>query len=499
MLNILIVDDEKNVLDGMKYLFEHYIPNCNIVAAVRNPIDVFNMIENESINLVFTDVKMPGISGVELTQELHKRYPSLYIVILSAFSDFDFVRKCLLNGAYDYLIKPPSPKAILEITNKIEISVMSTKKKEDRIKESKKIRGFVINNKKKPNISDENIQVFVCLPHSSIKATIDDLASIINIVEGFFPNDCFPFQIEGYIVVISYLKRKDEEAQNILSECIINLRHKGYPAHGTYVNLKKEQTLYTTIKNCQRMIDFSIFNHTASIITEVEYQEYIRSASKNILVSDYISGKQIVRLITTEEVADVDLYLSKGFEKLLINKKYIQPEQLRVHLIKELFIIANEFKGFDLINLEDVIEQRIFPRSRDEVPQWFCDFIIKIIETTVGFNIPTYVQQTIKFINQNYMNNITLKEVAQHIHINPWYLSTQFKKAMSIGFTEYLNQVRVDAAKALLAESDLKIYQVSEMIGFQEPTYFNTVFKKMEGVCPSEYQIRFNSRKRTIG
>ena len=110
-------------------------------------------------------------------------------------------------------------------------------------------------------------------------------------------------------------------------------------------------------------------------------------------------------------------------------------------------------------------------------------------------DLPSYVHQAITYINSNYMRNINLKEVADSLHLNQWYFSTQFKKTMSVSFTEYINKIRVKYAKELLKENDLKIYQIAEMIGFQEPTYFNTVFKKVEGVSPKEYQLRSSLEK----
>src|SRR5512133_3013014 len=113
MLHVILIDDEPTVLEGMRYIFDKHMPEVKIVAALQNPNDIFPYLDEGNVELVFTDVKMPGMDGIELTEIIHTRYPHIYVVILSAFQDFGFVRSCLINGAFDYLLKPPSFKAIL--------------------------------------------------------------------------------------------------------------------------------------------------------------------------------------------------------------------------------------------------------------------------------------------------------------------------------------------------------------------------------------------------
>src|SRR5690606_34630260 len=94
----------------------------------------------------------------------------------------------------------------------------------------------------------------------------------------------------------------------------------------------------------------------------------------------------------------------------------------------------------------------------------------------------------IKYIEVHYMEDLSLQMVADAVYLNPWYFSSQFKKFTSKSFSEYLNQVRVRIAKELLHQKDLKVYQVAEMVGFQDAAYFSTVFRNVENMSPKEYQ-----------
>lgn len=99
------------------------------------------------------------------------------------------------------------------------------------------------------------------------------------------------------------------------------------------------------------------------------------------------------------------------------------------------------------------------------------------------------VRQAQQFIRQNYASSLSLETVARHVGLSPVYFSAIFKKETGIGFSDYLNQCRIDQAKKLLEETGLKVHAVSEAVGFSGPRYFSRVFKNLVGVRPSEYRI----------
>lgn len=492
MLRIIIVDDEHNVLDGMKYLFNKYMPQHRIVATLQNPGDIFPILEQEQIDLVFTDVKMPEITGIELTARIIDKYPATVVVVLSAYQDFDYVRQCLKNGAYDYLLKPASCESIEDVTKKIELMISTRKEAEGHILESSNIQSALTKKRELPEPWNQHgtLQMYVCLPCPDENGDSGNSAMLINLYENCLYEVSHPFFIDGYMIALSQLIRPHSEAKELLDKCVAHFRNIEYQAYCTYITFPNNSgAVLKAVERCRKAIDFTVFNNISSVITEDEYKKYTLNLP-NVLVSDYISGKKIVNLISTREAQAVDSYMNEGFNKILSGSRFIKPEKLRLDLIKELFILANEYKNLDITVLEDIIMPALFPRSRELVPKWFCEYILKIAELTIAINLPDYVHQAIEYINSNYMRNITLKKTAESIHINQWYLSTQFKKTMAVGFTEYLNKVRVGYAKKLLEEKGLKIYQVAELVGFNEPTYFNTVFKKIEGISPKEYQLR---------
>jgi len=98
------------------------------------------------------------------------------------------------------------------------------------------------------------------------------------------------------------------------------------------------------------------------------------------------------------------------------------------------------------------------------------------------------IKQAVSYIDQHYCEDITLKEVADHVHLNPSYLSTLFKEELGMSFTDYITKVRIQRAKQLLLTTDLNITEVAESVGYNTAKYFNRVFKDHVNMTPSMFR-----------
>ena len=94
------------------------------------------------------------------------------------------------------------------------------------------------------------------------------------------------------------------------------------------------------------------------------------------------------------------------------------------------------------------------------------------------------------------MQELSLQTVADHVALNPWYFSSQFKKYKGVSMGEYLNQVRIQAAVGLMQESDLKLGEIAELVGFHDSAYFSSVFKKLKKMTPKEYRMKLSGDRK---
>jgi two-component system response regulator YesN len=120
---------------------------------------------------------------------------------------------------------------------------------------------------------------------------------------------------------------------------------------------------------------------------------------------------------------------------------------------------------------------------------WLRKFTMTIVMNMEdGNHMPQYILAALQYIDRHYMKDLFLKTISEEVYVNPWYFSAQFKKHIGLTLGEYVNQTRVRKAKEFLKQKDLKVYQVAEMVGFQDAAYFSTVFKNIEKMSPKEYQ-----------
>lgn len=107
-----------------------------------------------------------------------------------------------------------------------------------------------------------------------------------------------------------------------------------------------------------------------------------------------------------------------------------------------------------------------------------------------------FIGQSVKYINAHYMDKLSLRNLAESLHINPSYLSMHFKREMSINFTDYLNDVRIKRSKDLLITTNLSLLDISLQTGFEEQSYYTKVFKKFAGCTPNQYRKKYFGPKK---
>ena len=98
------------------------------------------------------------------------------------------------------------------------------------------------------------------------------------------------------------------------------------------------------------------------------------------------------------------------------------------------------------------------------------------------------MKKAVSYISQHYSEPLTLNIVANQVHLNASYFSTLFKKEMGMSFKEYLNQVRIEESKRLLANSSFSIIDIAVSVGFEDQSYFSKVFKKYTGITPKQFR-----------
>lgn len=227
-------------------------------------------------------------------------------------------------------------------------------------------------------------------------------------------------------------------------------------------SVKKGDLVLIDSNDIHKTIDGGLPHHERLLIDFKEEFLYLISREEiDYLLSPFKIGKPIIRLGASDQAIAKNI-INKMLQEQLIKKSGYMIS-LKAHLL-ELLIFTNR-----------LIEEK--------------DIIIAYTDTNTGKN--ERISKIVRYINSHYSDPLSLSTIADTFYISPYYLSRLFKQVTGFNLVEYLNLVRIREAEKLLQNSDMKIIEVSQMVGFQNVTHFGRVFKKITSLTPSAYRKQY--------
>ncbi|MGG4468378.1 response regulator [Paenibacillus alvei] len=218
----------------------------------------------------------------------------------------------------------------------------------------------------------------------------------------------------------------------------------------------------------------------------IEAIELVKKHKIHILITDIrmpqITGIKLLQEIKVQNLTPVAIVISAYSEF-----EYAQ-EALRLGVINYLLKPVSKKKLIDAV--EDAI-QRETKQTRAEIMEKVMDE--KLLKINMKENTAKEpVREAVRYIDKNLKTELSLKLVAEHVHLNPSYLSVLFKEQMKVTFSEYITRRRIEHAKEILIATNQPITDIVEECGYKTSKYFIKIFRELEGVTPSMYR-RTNS------
>lgn len=526
MIRVIIADDEKKICQLLKVLVDWEALGFEILAMVHDGESLLALVESLRPEVVITDIQMPGMSGLELLHAIREKEWDIDVIIISGYREFDYVRESLKDGASDYLLKPLSKEALNEALQKVK----------ERRKESRESREYVETIERQLKGYSEELK------HNIIRDLTEGKCKSISERE---LEERYGFVRRNGAVFIATIKYDMQELlpQKTMETVSKKLRQ--------IIEKEAKKSGNTTVidgnKNrCYLIID------SASLEAAEDYLFHVISESKDYLSNWHDSHVSIglVRVEDDDWAAALErsediVYdqLFRGCDRVLFYKEK-QPggtgftpdaedtEELRVALtslsedrlkrvvekmLNDAWVKGEEIQsGQTVVNgvrsvyrtIADACEQ-IYPEALDKEKWKDWEILIELcgtlrsirqlfeLETDRLFETLTeYKQQRGKqpvrqiksIIEEHYNEDLSLDDIAQTCGMSPAYISKLFKKELGINLMQYINNVRLEHAKKMLAESNDTITQIAEAVGFRDEKYFLRVFKKEVGLTTSEYR-----------
>lgn len=521
MLKLLIAEDEALERKALRFLINKYYGDIiQIAEEVTNGRDAVEKAVSRKPDIILMDIHMPIMDGLEACSAIRDHNRNTEIIILTAFNYFDYAKKAIKIGVSDYLLKPFSNDEFTGAINSVIEKIRSKEEKEARNKELRENYKRIIPYIEKQmaaniaygvTLSDEQFQEyrdilnikafkFCCILFNIADKKYFDEESLFtiksklkiifsNIVGGLCLNDIILFVF-------------DEEVENkVLSkgfENILNsISDEFKSSKGTNISVGIGNTnegfsrLYLSYKEAKRDLKAKGKSEDGPSCST---NRDMPGVSSNNLDLNEISHTLCGRVIN-EDLKGAMIELDAILEFLFNNEEGYELSKLKKDLLDTFSSIIDniqEFIGSDFKNfnkekmLEELLVLEEFSDLRNCTGMLLKSLMNHISSYKRSKNIDL-VEKVKKYIESNYMRDLSLDELAQYVSMSSFYLSRVFAKVENINLKEYLIKVRMEKAKSLLREGKKSIKQISMEVGYIDQNYFSKAFKKYTNLSPKEY------------
>lgn len=504
MLKILLVDDEREEREGITYLIQKYNYPLEIKEA-QNGMAALEYIKKHLIDILFTDIKMPKMDGLELAKAVCSYNPKIRIIIFSAYGEFEYAKMALEANAVSYLLKPIEldefQRVLTDTIAKIEHE--QKKAKEEEAENNNKRRNQLYRIFTSTEVLEwekESIEQYlfgnprtkVCLVNiefmDSFYETKED--AFLNIIGMYLGKDTEYinlFQNESYILVRNLDLMKKDKLEEQLTKIMRDIRTLTNNELSIIVGQPQEnlEGIVGQLKDINE-IRKEMLGYGDSIIwaeqnnVKEHYVLDVEAAKKQLLLAldlndaDLIEkyGRQLTEAIKANNVMS-RLYVQNMFYSIIyaIYEKNPAIEQEKVmETVDSLFQIKNAGKIIDAF--PTILKQMIEVAPDNDVDE------------------SRIVQKIKNLVEKEYMKEISLNYIADAVNLAPTYVSYIFKKEAGQTLVKYITDVKMAKARILLEEGNMKVVEVARACGYDNQPYFNRLFKNYYGMTPKQFRER---------
>lgn len=499
MYQILIVDDEKIEREGIQFLLSQEQEKFKVYEA-SNGKQALNILRNEDIDLLLTDIKMPHMSGLELAKKARELNEDIQVVIFSGYNDFSFAQEAIRYGVKEYVLKPVDPEIFSQVLLKVEKEIDRNKTRKIRDKEEQNflqqyfLQNYIYTGKKEllekasEMIDFDKWNQWHCAILIESSRTFFDTApeSLADDLQKELRRSFFYLNLNARQSLLLF---NDVYCDYVLvaNHLYSTLRRVYTESFHLAVSRKFEgcETLPQILTELEQQMEERFYHPENHVFTNEE--EEFRQADKS--AEDFRLMQRI-----SEDISRKDLDQLKFHFKCLTDK-YKNSTQFSAMYIK--FVFSNVIQA--LFEETQFSGERRLDREIDRL--YSCSDISQILEVTEE-NIRDYeaflersmsesrneVATVKNYIYQHYNEDLNLETLAEKVYLSSGYLSFIFKKETGMNLNRFIRVVRMEKARELLCNTNMKVAQVSEETGFSNVSYFCRSFREYYGSSPESYR-----------
>ena len=502
MYRILIVDDEKIERNGIKFLLKQTGIELEIYEAC-NGKEAMAFLEQQQVDILLTDIKMPFIDGMELLKQVCPDRPEMKSIIFSGYSEFEYAKTAMKMGVKDYILKPVDPteftKAMNRVIQELDEQVLSKNKEAETDTFMKEHILFSLVNgtksedlqkKAKGYFDEEEINRYQRM--ILLEVNDDFFGRIGNDLEEIFEENIkgdFKYLNLNEQQSLLFLEEKKECDYKKIAEDFVNVLEKRYDEKCfAAVGNKMEEPVRDIRSNfdvLEERMENKFYQTEYRVFMETEKEE----GNLFVQIDDDTLMKKMKQDIKMKDISSLRQHFESMCEKYSRNNAFSQV------YIK--FIFSNLLKDF-YENLPSGKEQKL----DQEIEELYCSTDFQTVMEIINRNIdrlekefashPQVIHKEIesvkKYIYENYDKEISVDYLADMVYMAPSYLSHVFKKETGQNLSKFIKAYRMEKAKEMLEETHNKIVNISYAVGYPNVSYFCQSFREYFGVSPQRYR-----------
>ncbi|MFC5471159.1 response regulator [Cohnella suwonensis] len=530
-MRVLIVDDESAVHEQLMTLIPWEELGWEVVGHAYNGEDAKKLTETYRPNLILTDLKMPLLDGLGFMSWLEKSGNAAKVIVLSGYGEFEYSRSAFLLGAYDYLLKPIQESELLVALGKAVDQIRrDTLSQSDRINE-KAVLGEGLTLKQDEfltqaigaSLTDENEivvqaeRLMLRLPENGYAAIAVRFLDFEEQMQARYEGDRTAFYFAARNIM--------REISRSSSLVFRNLRQSNEFVLIKSLSDKKANLMEPMLSKLQRLLDEGLkmrsvigvstckqrisklaaaYSESQIALESLKIAGDLKIAFHDPLSASIPKGTSTMEMLWSDIGLLFDLLAETGslrdndkliakieqafHEKTIEGTSVSEWKQAMSDLVRKIDPYPmNEDMRILLNEVKASVQAVRIPYTKELLLKWTELFMARNADAMKSKSGKPLIDAIKKYIDENY-KTVSLDQAAERFYLNKNYFCSLFKNMTDVSFMEYVTDLRMEHAKRLLANSNLKTYEVAEMVGYSDQRYFSQVFRKHTGTQPTQYR-----------
>lgn len=442
LYRILVADDEALEREGMRWIIDHMVDQPTEVIEAGNGRDALQQASIHKPHIIFMDIRMPGMDGLAALRAIRQLLPQAKFVLVTAYEYFDYAQEAVRLGAKDYIVKPANRQEIAALVKRL-IAEIELEQEAARSQQAK----------------EQRLQELLPLVKAELALRL--ISAAANEQELLAIADSLQLELEGLCAVVVALPQGEQHRQ-LLEQQVQQLLQQQASIHGydRYISspfVHEHIVLFLTAREAERDKPEALLQHARSVSCELL--------------------ERCKQTIPEQEV------------QIGIGNKHESVAGARRSYFEAVFASTTAVDSSHVCLFQDIEHLSPQPLLSSKAEHYaYVQQAIKLIQQEREQQTFSMIDAALSYIARNYQRELLLEEVAEHVHLNPYYFSKVFKQQTGETFIDYITRIRIEKAKQWMGNKEMSLKEICYLVGYNDPNYFSRVFKKVTGMTPSAYR-----------